>query len=193
MGDKFASKVLCCGVVKTYFRSPYHFSTLRNPFFFVILAELEATSTDGTAAKAAKVKWTPYPQAEYYVVNITESDDDILDDIVFVGAQTSLEIHYNTLVAKKTEKKPKEIKVCPVVTAISDSRVLAKFKTCLSKCKYCTFRYIYWSLRACGGASVAIENAKLLMLENWVMTSAYTGLLVRTGREFPVTYDACFQ
>lgn len=79
------------------------------------------------------MEWTPHPLAEYYVVKIT-GRDDVFDDIVLVGEKTSLEIHYNTLVTKKAEKRPEKIEVCPVVSAFGKGKVVGRTTiTCLSK------------------------------------------------------------
>lgn len=100
----------------------------------LIEAELPVISIRGTDVKAAKMEWLPHIQAEYYLVNITGLDEVIFDDLVYVGKETSLEIHYNTLVTKKGEGKPEKIEVCPVVSAFGNGTVIARTtKTCLSK------------------------------------------------------------
>lgn len=100
----------------------------------LIVAELPVISIRGTDVKAAKMEWLPHIQAEYYLVNITGLDEVIFDDLVYVGKETSLEIHYNTLVTKKGERKPEKIEVCPVVSAFGNGTVIARTtKTCLSK------------------------------------------------------------
>lgn len=67
-------------------------------------------------------------------MNITGLEDVVFDDLVYVGKETSLEIHYNTLVTKKAENKPERIEVCPVVSAFRDGTVIARTTiTCLSK------------------------------------------------------------
>ena len=119
---------------KTFIRSPYPF--LLTIFFVkcLIVAELPVTPTNGTDANAAKVEWPPHPLAQYYVVIIRGLDDVIFDDLVYVGEQTSLEIHYNTLVTKKAEKKPEKVEVCPVVSAMGNGTVIARTTIkCLSK------------------------------------------------------------
>ena len=91
-------------------------------------------STSETDTKPAKVEWTPHTQAEYYLVDIRGRDDVIFDDLVYVGKETSLEIHYNTLVTKKAGKNREKIEVCPVVSAFRDGIVLGRTtKACLSK------------------------------------------------------------
>lgn len=121
---------MCC---ITFIRSYICLLTI----FFVkclIVAELQVISIRGTDTKAAKVEWTPLTQAEYYLVNITALSDVIFDDLVYVGKETSLEIHYNTLVTKTAEKNPEKIEVCPVVSAFGNGTVIARTSiTCLSK------------------------------------------------------------
>lgn len=95
---------------------------------------MPVTFTSETDAKAAKIEWTPHTQAEYYLVNITGLDDVIFDDLVYVGRETSLEIHYNTLVTKTAGKKTEKIEVCPVVSALRNGTVIARTTiVCLSK------------------------------------------------------------
>lgn len=97
------------------------------------ISELPVMSISETDAKAAKLEWTPHTQAEYYLVDIRGLDDVIFDDVVYAGKETSLEIHYNTLVTKKAEKKPEKIEVCPVVSAFRNGTVIGRTtKACLT-------------------------------------------------------------
>lgn len=115
-------------------KSPY--PCLLTIFFVkcLIVAVLPVTPTNGTDAKAARLEWLPHPLAQYYVMIITGLDDVIFDDLIYVGEQSSLEIHYNTLVTKKAEKKPEKIEVCLVVSAIGNGTVIARTTTtCLGK------------------------------------------------------------
>lgn len=89
--------------------------------------QLTLSGTDGTSEKPAKLEWEPLAGATYYVVNVDGSD--IYRDTV-IGARTSLEIHYNTLVMKSDEQ-PGESEICAGVTAFSSNAgVLGKAPKC---------------------------------------------------------------
>lgn len=72
------------------------------------------------------MKWTQQTGADYYVVNIDGTD--ILPGVL-IGKQTSLEVHYHTLVMKSDKEDTPEITVCVEVSALNSTvGVLAKTK-----------------------------------------------------------------
>lgn len=72
------------------------------------------------------MKWAEQTGADYYVVKINGAD--ILPDVI-IGKQTSLEVHYNTLVRKNNKEDAPEATVCVEVTALnSTAGVIAKTK-----------------------------------------------------------------
>ena len=103
-------------------------STGNNPFIFlnqtdrVEVIQIDE-ATDGTATKAAKLKWAPVAKARNYVVTIKA--DGVRDDFV-TGTNTSLEFHYHTLVMEKAKEKPEEIVVRVEVFALDDDKVKGK-------------------------------------------------------------------
>ncbi|XP_068733700.1 roundabout homolog 2-like [Montipora capricornis] len=91
--------------------------------------QLTLSGIDGTTDKPAKLEWEPLTGATYYVVNVDGSD--IYGDAV-IGARTSLEIHYNTLVMLKGDvDPPRETEICADVTAFSsEAGVIGKAPKC---------------------------------------------------------------
>lgn len=72
---------------------------------------------DGTAEKPAKLEIQRLPEAKVYVVKI--SGQAIQDDYL-IGAKTSLEFHYHSLVMKTGSEMPREIKIQVQVSAMND-------------------------------------------------------------------------
>ena len=62
------------------------------------------------------MKWTRQTGADYYVVEINGTD--ILPDEL-IGKQTSLEVHYHTLVMKNNKEEVPETTVCVKVSALN--------------------------------------------------------------------------
>lgn len=79
-------------------------------------ANLQVEATDGTDNEAANLKWTQQTGADYYVVEINGTD--ILPDEL-IGKQTSLEVHYHTLVMKNNKEDVPETTVCVKVSALN--------------------------------------------------------------------------
>ena len=89
-------------------------------------ANLPIETTDGTDKEAANLQWTQQTGADYYVVEI--SGPDILPDVL-IGKQTSLEVHYHTLVMKNNKEDAPETTVCVEVSALnSTAGIIAKTK-----------------------------------------------------------------
>ena len=89
-------------------------------------ANLQVETTDGTDKEAANLTWTQQTGADYYVVEINGAD--ILPDVL-IGKQTSLEVHYHTLVMKNNKEDSPETTVCVEVSALnSTAGVIAKTK-----------------------------------------------------------------
>ena len=88
------------------------------------LVDLPVKCSHGTAEKPAKLEWSPLVGAKYYVVEMA-GDDVRGDRNVFIGATTSLEIHYLTLVMK-SDKKPETTQMRVSLSAMGDEIVLAQ-------------------------------------------------------------------
>ena len=89
-------------------------------------ANLQVEATDGTDKEAANLTWAQQTGADYYVVKINGTD--ILPDVI-IGKQTSLEVHYHTLVMKNNKEDTPETTVCAEVTALhSTAGVIARTK-----------------------------------------------------------------
>lgn len=72
------------------------------------------------------MKWAQQTGADYYVVEINGTD--ILPDVL-IGKQTSLEVHYHTLVMKNNENDAPETTVCVKVSALNSTvGVIARTK-----------------------------------------------------------------
>ena len=80
---------------------------------------------DGTDEKAANLTWAQQTGADYYIVKINGTD--IHPDEV-IGKQTSLEIHYHTLVMKTNKADAPETTVCVEVFALNATGVIARTK-----------------------------------------------------------------
>ena len=72
---------------------------------------------DGTAEKPAKLEIQRLPEAKVYVVKIS---GQVIHDDYLVGAKTSLEFHYHSLVMKKGSERPEEVKIQVEVSAMND-------------------------------------------------------------------------
>ena len=88
-------------------------------------AKLHVEATDGTDEKAANLTWAQQTGADYYVVTINGTD--ILPDVV-IGKQTSLEVHYHTLIMKNNKEDAPETTVCVEVSAFDSTGVVARTK-----------------------------------------------------------------
>lgn len=69
--------------------------------------------------------WAQQTGADYYVVKIVGTD--ILPDVL-IGKQTSLEVHYHTLVMTKNREDSPETIVCVEVSAFGSTGVIARTK-----------------------------------------------------------------
>ena len=92
---------------------------------------LQVEATDGTDNEAANLKWPQQTGADYYMVEINGTD--ILPDVL-IGKQTSLEVHFHTLVMKNNKEDAPETTVCVKVSALNAAvGVIARTKDPLCK------------------------------------------------------------
>ena len=89
-------------------------------------ANLQVEATNGTDKEAANLKWAQQTGADFYIVEINGTD--ILRDVL-IGRQTSLEVHYHTLVMKNNEEDASKTTVCVKVSALNSAvGVIARTK-----------------------------------------------------------------